>query len=136
MATLQIKTTKGVRVTVIYPANRPTGYCASVRFRIGKKTVLPAYTNAILPNLVQFQCGQRIIMFMLGDLFRPSYWHRIRNAYTLFGQLDLDTDLKVSTGETGRVREWLTEQCRALGVVVDVQPDNRETQFSPVESKA
>lgn len=116
MPTLQIHTTKGALVTVIYPAKPPSGYSAVVRFRIGKKTVLPAYTSANLPHLVQFQNGQRIVMFMLSDLLQTSYWQRIRNAYNILGQLDIDADLKVGTEETERVTEWLKEQSTALGI--------------------
>ena len=59
--------------------------------------MLPAYTNANLPHLVQFQAGQRIVMFMLSDILQTSYWQRIRNAYNVLGQLDIDADIKMGT---------------------------------------
>jgi hypothetical protein len=55
MATLQTQSTSGAPITIINPAEKPSGYSAIVRFRVGKKTVLPAYTDANLPHLVQFQ---------------------------------------------------------------------------------
>jgi len=122
MATLQTQSTKGAPVTVIYPAERPSGHSAIVRFRVGKKTVLPAYTDANLPHLVQFQKGQRIIMFMLRDVLQPSYWQRIRNAYNVVGQLDVDSDIKMGKGETERVSQWLREQSTIQGVTLDTQP--------------
>ena len=119
MATLQTQSTKGGPITVIYPAERLTGHSAVVLFRVGKKTVLPAYADANLPYLVQFQRGQRIVMFMLSDVLEPSYWRRIRNAYNLLGQLDLDADAKMSAGETERVAQWLREQSAARGIALD-----------------
>jgi hypothetical protein len=114
MPTLQSQCTDGSLVTVIYPAEKPAGHSASVRFRVGKKTVLPAYTAANFPHLVQFQHGQRIIMFMLSDILQTSFWHRIRNAYTLRGQLDIDADVKVSAEEAARVADWLRRQSRGI----------------------
>ena len=93
-----------------------------MRFRVGKKTVLPAYTDANLPHLVQFQAGQRIIMFMLSDVLQTSYWQKIRNAYTVVGQLDIDADMKMGKEETERVSQWLREQSTALGVTLDASP--------------
>jgi hypothetical protein len=122
MATLRTKSTKGAPVTVIYPAEKPSGHSAVVRFRVGKKTVLPAYTDANLPHLVQFQAGQRIIMFMLSDVLQPSYWQRIRNAYNVVGQLDVDSDVKMGKDETERVSQWLREQSTICGVTLDTQP--------------
>jgi hypothetical protein len=119
MATLQTQSTKGAPVTVIYPAERPTGHSAVVLFRVGKKTVLPAYADANLPYLVQFQRGQRIFMVILSDVLEPSYWRRIRNAYNLFGQLDLDPDARMGTEETKRVVRWLREQSAARGIALD-----------------
>jgi len=119
MATLQTQCTKGAPVTVIYPAEKPSGHSTTVRLRVGKKTVLPAYTDANLPYLVQFQRGQRIVMFMLSDVIQTSYWQRIRNAYTVFGQLDVDADVKVGTEETERVTQWLREQSTSYGVTPD-----------------
>lgn len=116
MATLKTQCTKGFPLTVTYPAERPVGHSAVVRLRIGKKTVLPAYTKNNLPYLVQFQRGQRIVMVGLADVLQPSYWRRIRNAYNLFGQLDIDEDVKVSLGETWRVTQWLRDQSLALGI--------------------
>jgi hypothetical protein len=116
MATLQTQCSKGVPITVIYPAEKPRGLGAVVRFRIGKKTVMPAYTDNKLPCLVQFQRGQRIVMFMLSDVLETSYWQRIRNAYTLFGKLDVDEDIKVDSEETERVAQWLREQSAELGL--------------------
>jgi hypothetical protein len=110
MATLQTQTSKGVPLTVIYPAERPVGRSAIVRLRVGKKTVLPAYTDDNLRHLVQFQKGQTVVMFMLSDVLQCSYWERIRNAYTVLGQLDVDEDAKLSLEETGRVVQWLKAQ--------------------------
>jgi hypothetical protein len=84
--------------------------------------VLPAYTDANLPYLVQFQGGQRIVMFMLSDILQTSYWRRIRNAHTLLGQLDIDADVKIGTEETERVTQWLRDQSTALGVAPDTAP--------------
>jgi hypothetical protein len=111
MATLEIISTKGAPVTVIYPAEKPPGYSAVMRFRVGKRTVLPAYTEANLPHLVQFQRGQQIVMFMLSDILQTSYWKKMRNAYNLLGQLDIDADVKIGTEEAERVIQWLGEQC-------------------------
>jgi hypothetical protein len=122
MPTLRTQSTKGAPVTVIYPAEKPSGYSAIVRFRVGKKTVLPAYTNANLPHLVQFQTGQQIVMFMLSDVLQPSYWQRIRNAYNVVGQLDIDSDVKMGKEETEKVTQWLTEQSTIQGVTLDTQP--------------
>ncbi len=122
MATLQTQSTKGAPVTVIYPAVKPSGHSAIVRFRVGKKTVLPAYTDANLPHLVQFQAGQRIIMFMLSYVLQPSYWQRIRNAYNVVGQLDGDSDVTVYKEETERIGQWLREQSTMRGVTLDTQP--------------
>jgi hypothetical protein len=116
MATLQTQSTKGAPVTVIYPAEKPSGYSTTVRFRVGKKTVLPAYTDANLPHLVQFQTGQRTVMFMLSDVLQKSFWQRIRNAYTILGQLDVDADVKMGSQETEQVTQWLKEQSVARGV--------------------
>ena len=122
MATLQTQCTKGAPVTVIYPAETPSGHSAVVRFRVGKKTVLPAYTSANLPHLVQFRMGQRIVMFMLRDILETSYWGRIRNAYTLRGQLDIEADVKIGKEETERITQWLKEQSAAWGIAPD--PDH------------
>jgi hypothetical protein len=130
MSTLQTQSTKGALVTVIYPAKKPSGHGAIVRLRIGKKTILPAYADANLPYLVQFQSGQRIVMFMLGDLLQTSYWQKIRNAYNFFGQLDIDTDIKMGTEETERVTQWLKEQSSALGVTLVVQADASQARFA------
>ena len=122
MATLQTQSTSGAPLTVIYPAAKPSGYSAIVRFRVGKKTVLPAYTDANLPHLVQFQRGQQIIMFMLKDVLQTSYWQKIRNAYNVFGQLDISADVKLGAGETERVTRWLREQSAARGIAFDREP--------------
>jgi|ERR1035437_2438286 hypothetical protein len=119
MATLQTQSTKGAPVTVIYPAEKPSGYSTIVRFRVGKKTVLPAYTDANLPHLVQFQIGQRTIMFMLSDVLQTSYWQRIRNAYNFLGQLDVDADVKMDSEETERITQWLKERSAARGIALD-----------------
>ncbi len=119
MATLQTQSTKGAAVTVIYPAEKPSGYSTVVCFRVGKKTVLPAYTDANLPHLVQFQFGQRTIMFMLSDVLQTSYWQRIRNAYNILGQLDVDEDVKMGAEDTGRVTQWLKDQSTTRGVTLD-----------------
>ncbi len=91
-----------------------------MHFRIGKKTVLPAFTSASLPYLVQFQIGQRSIMFMLSDVFQTSYWQRIRNAYNVLGQLDVATDVKMGAEATKQITEWLKEQTTAQGVALDL----------------
>jgi hypothetical protein len=119
MPTLNTQSTKGTPVTVIYPAERPAGRSAVVCFRVGKKTMLPAYTDANLPHLVQFQQGQRIVMFMLSDILQTSYWQRIRNAFNLLGQLDIDADVKMDTEETDRVTQWLRMESLARGVTVE-----------------
>jgi hypothetical protein len=116
MATLEIRTSTGSAVTVIYPAEKPAPQTAFVQFRVGKKTFAPAYPEASLPHMVQFQKGQRIVMFTLGDVLEASYWRRIRNAYTIFGHLDIAEDIRVGAEETERVAEWLREQSSALGV--------------------
>jgi hypothetical protein len=122
MATLQTQSTSGAPLTVIYPAEKPSGYSAIVRFRVGKKTVLPAYADANLPHLVQFQRGQQIIMFMLGDVLQTSYWQKIRNAYTVLGQLDVDADVKVGAEEIQRITQWLMEQSTIHGVPLGTPP--------------
>ena len=123
MATLQTTSTKGAPVTVIYPAVRPSGHSASVCLRVGKKTVLPAYTEANLAYLVQFQRGQRIVMFMLSDVLQTSYWQKIRNAYNVLGQLDIDADAKMGSEETDRVTQWLREQSIARGATPAAWPE-------------
>ncbi len=89
--------------------------------------MLPAYTDANLPHLVQFQAGQRIIMFMLSDVLQTSYWQRIRNAYTVVGQLEVDADIKMGKEETERVSQWLREQSTARGVTLDAPPEATQT---------
>ena len=121
MATFQARSSTGSTITVIYPAEKPAPQTAFVRLRVGKQTFAPAYTEANLPHLVQFQKGQRIVMFMLHDVLQTSYWSRIRNAYTLFGDLDVAEDIKIDTKETGRVTQWLREQSAARGVVMEAQ---------------
>jgi hypothetical protein len=125
MATLQTQSTNGAPLTVVYPAEKPIGHSKVVRFRVGKKTVLPAYTNTNLPYLVQFQVGQTVIMFGLGDIFEASYWRRIQNAYNIFGQLDLAADVKVGVDETGRIARWLLEQSAAFGVDLSCSSDGQ-----------
>lgn len=122
MATLQTQSISGAPLTVIYPAEKPSGYSATVSFRVGKKTVLPAYTAANLPHLVQFQIGQRIIMFMLSDVLQTSYWQKIRNAYTVLGQLDIDADVKVGGEEIERITQWLREQSATHGITLEAPP--------------
>jgi len=119
MPTLQTQSTTGVPITVIYPAERPPGSSTPVRFRVGKKTVLAAYTDANLPFMVQFQRDRRITMFTLSDVLETSYWQKIRNAYSLFGHLDIEADLRVGANETERVVGWLKEESAARGIVVD-----------------
>jgi hypothetical protein len=121
MPTLQTQTTTGAPVTVVYPAEKLSGHRTTVQFRIGKKTVLPAYTDANLPYLVQFQIGQRTVMFMLSDILQTSYWQRIRNAYNVFGQLDVDADVKMGTDATEQVAQWLREQSSIRGVTLDAR---------------
>jgi hypothetical protein len=118
MATLQTQSTSGAPLTVIYPAEKPCGYSALVGFRVGKKTLLPAYTDANLPHLVQFRRGRQIVMFMLHDVLQTSYWQKIRNAYNVLGQLDIDTDVKVGAEETMRITQWLREQGAARGLLL------------------
>jgi hypothetical protein len=119
MATLHAQSTTGSPVTVIYPAETPPFGSAALCFRVGKKSVSPAYTDANLPYLVQFQKGQRIVMFTLSDVLESSYWRRIRNAYTLRGQLDIDEDIKIDTQETERITQWLREQSAERGVALE-----------------
>jgi hypothetical protein len=119
MATFETHSTSGAPLTVIYPAEKPSGYSAVVRLRVGKKTVLPAYTGANLPHLVQFQRGQQIVMFMLRDVLQTSYWQKIRNAYNVLGQLDVDADVKVGADEIERITQWLRVESAAWGVAPD-----------------
>jgi hypothetical protein len=119
MATYQTRSTKGTPITVIYPAERPSANSANVRFRVGKKTVRPAYAAANLPHLVQFQIGQRIVMFMLSDVLQSSYWQKVRNAYTWFGQLDIDADVRVDSPEIERIIQWLSAESADRGIVLD-----------------
>jgi hypothetical protein len=116
MATLLTFSTKGVPLTVIYPAVNHSGQSRVVRFRLGKKLVLPAYTDASLPHMVQFEIGEQIVTFMINDLLETSYWRRIRNAYDLFGQLEIDEDAKVGIEELERVIRWLRDQSIAWGI--------------------
>lgn len=120
MATLQSQSTKGAPVTVVYPPEKPSGHSSIMHFRIGKKTVLPAFTSASLPYLVQFQIGQRSVMFMLSDVFQTSYWQRIRNAYNVLGQLDVATDVKMGAEATKQITQWLKEQTTAQEVALDL----------------
>lgn len=136
MATLQTKCTKGRPITVIYPAETPSPRSASILFRVGKKTVLPAYTDANLPYLVQFQKGQRIIMFMLVDVLQTSFLQKVRNAYNLFGQLDIDEDIKVDSKEAKRIGEWLKQEAAARGVVLDGQPASNASPKVASETSA
>ena len=122
MATLQTQSTSGAPSTVIYPAEKPSGYSAIVRLRVGKKTVLPAYTDANLSHLVQFQRGQQIIMFMLRDVLQTSYWQKIRNAYNLLGQLDVDAEVKVGAEEVKRITQWLGAESAAWGIALEAPP--------------
>jgi hypothetical protein len=119
MPILHTQCVKGDPLTVIYPAESLSGYSVIVRLRVGKSTVMPAYSHANLPHMVQFQRDQRIIMFFLSDVLQPSYWQRIRNAYNLFGQLDVDADVKVSAKETKRITKWLRQESAARGVTLD-----------------
>ena len=130
MATLQTQCTKGAPVTVIYPAERPRGHGVGVRFRVGKKTVLPAYSDANLPHLVQFQTGQRIVMFMLGDVLQTSYWQKIRNAYNFLGQLDIDKDVKLGAEACQQVIQWLREQRAVQGTAVELPTDGQVQCYS------
>ena len=116
MATFHIQSTKRARVTVIYPAERRPAHSATVGLRIGKKIVLPAYTAANLPHLVQFQQERHITLFMLDDVLETSFWRKMRNAYTVFGQLDLGAGVKVSATEVSRLIQWLGEQVAARGI--------------------
>ena len=122
MPTLQTQSASGAPLTVIYPAEKPSGYSAIVRFRVGKKTVLPAYTDANLPHLVQFQRGQQIVMFMLRDVLQTSYWQKIRNAYNVLGQLDIDADVKVGAEEVKRITQWLGAESAARGIALEAPP--------------
>ncbi len=80
---------------------------------------MPAYTDANLPHLVQFHKGQRIVMFMVSDILETSYWQKVRNAYTLLGQLDIDDDIRMGAKETERITRWLREQTKVRGVILD-----------------
>jgi hypothetical protein len=122
MATLRTQSTRGAPLTVIYPAEKPSGYSAIVRLRVGKKTVLPAYADANLSHLVQFQAGQQIVMFMLRDVLQTSYWQKIRNAYNVLGQLDIDADVKVGAEEIKRITQWLREQSAIGGITIEAPP--------------
>ena len=123
MATLRTQSTEGVPITVIYPAEQAASHLNSIRFRVGKKTALPAYTHASLPHLVQFQHGQQTIMFMLSDILETSFWRRIRNAYNLFGQLHIDTAVKVDAKEVEKIVQWLRQESAGRGIASDgVEP--------------
>lgn len=119
MATFQTQSTTGAPLTVIYPAQRPSRLGAPVRFRIGKKTTLPAYTDTNLPHLVQFDTGEQTVMFMLSDVLQTSYWQRIRNAFNWLGQLDVAPEIKVAPGETARIIDWLRDKSAAWGITPD-----------------
>jgi hypothetical protein len=116
MATLTAKSTSGTPVTIVYPAEKPQGHSVIARLRVGKKTISPAYPDGNLPYMVQFRTGQRIVTFMLGDVFETSYLRRILNAYNLRGELTLDEDTKVSPAETKRIIEWLRQESAGWGV--------------------
>lgn len=116
MPTLDIQSTNGAQLTVIYPAEKPPAQSAVVRLRMGKKNVLPTFTEQNPPYLVQFKRGQRIFMFMLSDLFETSFWQRIRNAYDICGRLEIDDDIRIGSEETERLKSWLFEQAASLGV--------------------
>ncbi|HCL91466.1 MAG TPA: hypothetical protein PLV05_11450 [Verrucomicrobiota bacterium] len=109
MAAIQIQSTKGEPITVVYPAERASAPNTAIQLRIGKKTLLPAYSNANLPHLVQFQRERQVTLFMLADVLETSYWRKLRNAFTIFGQLDMGAGVKVSAGESRRVVQWLRE---------------------------
>ena len=115
MATLETSTTRCAPIGVTYPAEHPENPTVIVRCRVGKSTVVSRYTDDMLCRLVQFRHGESITMFMLRDILQPSYWKRIRNAFDVFGQLDIDKGVKLSRVETGRVVQWLTEYSQALG---------------------
>ncbi len=116
MANLQTQSTNGTPITVTYPALKVSGHRHTVFFRLGKKSVLPAYTEANLPHLVQFEVGQRIITFMLQDILEDSYWRRIRNAYDLRGQIDVAEDVKVGGDEPEKIIHWLRQESYARGI--------------------
>jgi len=118
MATLQTQSTGGAPLIVTYPAERFSRPGAPVRVRIGKKSTLPAYTNANLPHLVQFDTGQQTVIFMLSDVLQTSYWQRVRNAYNWLGQLDVAEEVKVAAGETRRILQWLRDQSAARGITL------------------
>jgi hypothetical protein len=115
MATLETLTTRSAPIGVTYPAEHPDNPTAIVRCRVGKSTVVSKYTDDMLCHLVQFRHAGSITMFLLSDILQASYLKRIRNAYDVFGQLDIDKGVKLSRGETGRVVQWLAEYSQALG---------------------
>ena len=123
MATLQILSTKGTPIAVVYPAERTNGLATHVRLRVGKKTMLPAYSAANLPHLVQFRVGGRQLMFMLSDILETAYWKKVRNAYNWRGQLDIDDEAKVGGSDVRRVIQWLKEQTADRGICVEKQAD-------------
>src|ERR1035437_8933283 len=107
MATLETQSTKGAPVTVIYPAEKPSGHSAIVRFRVGKKTALPAYTDANLPHLVQFQTGQRFVLFCHAEVPQPSYGRKPGIPYPVAAHLELAANIKRGKGKPEGVSQWL-----------------------------
>jgi hypothetical protein len=115
MATFQTQSTTGTAITVVYPAEKRPALGSIIQFRIGKKTVQPAYNHANLPHLVEFQIGQRTVMLMLGDILESSYWQRIRNAYTWLGQLEVDHDVRLEADAAAQLALWLKAQLTEVG---------------------
>jgi hypothetical protein len=119
MPSLEVQTTRNAPVTITYPAEQAVGCTVMVRFRVGKKNLLPAYSPETLHLLVQFRTRRGIVVLLLSELVEPSYWGRIHKAYDWFDRLEIDTGLKLSRTESRRVVKWLTEQSKALGVSIE-----------------
>jgi len=75
-------------------------------------------------------------MFMLVDVLQTSFLQKVRNAYNLFGQLDIDEDIKVDSKEAKRIGEWLKQEAAARGVVLDGQPASNASPKVASETSA
>ena len=110
MATFHTQSTKGRAIRVVYPAEKRPGVGSVLLFRIGKQTVKPAFNDANLQHLDQFDIGQRTVMLKLSDILHQSYWQRFKAAYSLFGQLEVANDVKIGVKATAQLTQWLRMQ--------------------------
>ncbi len=72
--------------------------------------------------MLQFRIGERNVLLMLPDVIETSFWHKIRNAYDLWGRLDIDTDVKIGGEEVARLVSWLKQQRNLVGGIADTEP--------------